>query len=547
MHSNTVILRNGFSNKHYYEVGIVLPVYNQQREYVFKCLYSIQNQEYRDFHLIIVIDGANQDTIEAILTCSNNLTIPLKIIRRNENKGIAYSLNESFASLNKCKYLTWISSDNIYYSNYLKDLVKALDSEPKETILCYSLFKLINEYGESIKLNREQEQQFIKFMDRPKIDIYQHSFIGASFLFKKEAFDKTDKYNSEYEKVEDYEFWIRLLQIGEIKFVKEYLMEYRLGGRHSYTTITPREEILFKSIQASIKHQIQNRNIPKVSILLCGYNQENYIVKSIVSALYQTFTDFQLLLLDDASVDNTPIIMNRFYDSRITNIQLSKNIGKAAIMNIGLKYALGEYILELDGDDWLEPQALEVMVNEIEKLPNDVALVYANRKIWFQKDQEIIEGPVYKGFNYSDKYEVLAKMKTHCPRLYRKSALEAVGAWPSKVINRQKEERCIVDDYYIMVILAKNYKFHWIDEILYNQRRHGKNITVNENLQCRKQLKSVVKKMLVKWGNFYRPDFLYEGQWIGEVKLIKKIRVPKVVRIKLRKNFNTEKNLIKRE
>lgn len=118
--------------------------------------------------------------------------------------------------------------------------------------------------------------------------------------------------------------------------------------------------------------------------------------------------------------------MNKAHDSRIILLQL-ENGGKARALNVGLDYALGEFVLEMDGDDWLEPDALEVLVTELDKAPKDIGQIYANRKIWFQKGTGIEEGPMYSGRNYKDKYEVLQAMQTHCPRLYRREALDYIG------------------------------------------------------------------------------------------------------------------------
>lgn len=496
-------------------VGIVLPIYNQKREYIFECLFTIEHQLYKNIKLIIVIDGANSDTIKYILEGVNILkTLPYEIVQRSENKGIAYSLNEGFSYLKDYSLLTWISSDNRHNPEFLYELVNAMMSENGNTVLVYSLFDLINEHG--IKTS-DRDLGYIPFMNRPKEHIIQNCFIGASFLFKRDAYEKSGGYNPKYEKVEDYEFWIRLINLGEIKFLNKSLMDYRLDGEYSYTTTTPKEELMFRGLEASYDHRILGNDIPKVTVLLTGHNHEKYIYRSIQSVLKQTYDNFHLILLDDASNDNTWHIMNQTFDSRIIPIRLSINRGKAATLNIGLDYALGEYILELDGDDWLEPNTLEIMVTEMDRQPSSVALCYANRKIWFDNNGELSEGPIYSGLTHTDKYDVLVKLQTHGPRLYRKSALIEVGKWP---IESFPGKRNIIEDYHLMLILSEKYKFYWIDKVLYNQLRHARNLTLVNSDECRAQIKHIIENKLIQWGNRYKPIFHTNEYWVTKVELV---------------------------
>ncbi|WP_419887268.1 glycosyltransferase family 2 protein [Neobacillus niacini] len=492
------------------EIGVVLPVYNQKPQYIDECFKSLESQKFRDFQLVIVIDGANQETVQAVEEASKILTIPYEIILRNENKGIAYSLNQGFSHLNHCRFLTWVSSDNRHYPEFLQTLYEHLVNAPEETVLVYSLFKIIDQNGKNRGNVEIRRKNLTNFMTRNKADILQESFIGASFLFKQSAFVKAGPYDSKFEKVEDYEFWIRLLRIGEIKFIPDFLMEYRVNGEHSYTTITPREDIRLKSIAASNYNRIKQRDTPKVSVMISFYNQRKYIRQAIESVLNQTFSNFQLILIDDGSTDNPWEEILQYNDTRIIPLKI-ENGGKARALNIGLTYALGEYIVELDGDDWLETDTLETMVDEMSKQPDDVGLCYGNRKIWIQGRYTVVPGPVYKGMNYKDKYEVLTELKTHCPRLYRKSALEHIGGWP-----KSKAE-----DFKIMLKLADHYRFYWIDKTLYNQRRHKNNITKLEQNENQQQIKQMIEEVLKEWGDVYKPEFIEKNGFIETVNLIK--------------------------
>lgn len=94
------------------------------------------------------------------------------------------------------------------------------------------------------------------------------------------------------------------------------------------------------------------------------YNVEKYIAKSIQSVLNQTFTDFELLVVNDGSPDKSIFVAQQFTDERIKIVHKS-NGGLSDARNFGLQQAVGEFIYFIDSDDWIEPNLLEICVNEL--------------------------------------------------------------------------------------------------------------------------------------------------------------------------------------
>ena len=497
------------------KVGVVLPVYNQEREYLFECVQAIENQTYRNFELVIVIDGANAQTVKAVYEASKLLTCKFSIIHRVFNKGIAYSLNEGFEKLHDCPLLTWISSNNKQWPNYLEKLVETMKNATPETVLVYSLYHPIDEKGLSRDINNTWYQALNEMMKRPKEEIMLTCFIGASFLFTREAYEQADGYDPKYGLVSDYEFWIRLMPLGEFLFLPEPLMDYRLNGKHSLTTITASEELFLQSMSASVDHRRKNGDNPKVTVIITACNHEKYIKECIQSVLSQSFSNFHIVVIDVGSTDLTLSKIYSMHDTRIIPIHISKR-HKADALNIGLEYVLGEYVLELDGDDWIDPATLETMVNEMDSLAENVGLVFANRKIWFEENGFLREGSIHKGLNYADKYEVLEKFQTHCPRMYRYSALKEMNGWMSTI----QGEPLLADDFAMFLRLAEDYKLHWIDKDLYHQRRHNSNITIKEKEILNNQFRILAQETLLRWGNLYKADFEVIDGTITKINLV---------------------------
>ncbi|MDE3184124.1 MAG: glycosyltransferase family 2 protein [Bacteroidota bacterium] len=107
--------------------------------------------------------------------------------------------------------------------------------------------------------------------------------------------------------------------------------------------------------------------MPQISVILPVYNAELYIKDAIDSILNQTFTDFELLIFDDGSTDNTQSIISSFIDTRIVYSRIEKNAGYLNLLNKGLEVAKGKYIARMDADDIALPNRFKKQVDHLEK------------------------------------------------------------------------------------------------------------------------------------------------------------------------------------
>ncbi|HET7899144.1 MAG TPA: glycosyltransferase, partial [Flavisolibacter sp.] len=114
-------------------------------------------------------------------------------------------------------------------------------------------------------------------------------------------------------------------------------------------------------------------NLPVVTVVLPTYNCENYVRESIQSILDQTFTGFELIVIDDASTDRTVQVIGELKDPRIRLIQKQKNSGYTDSLNQGIALARGRYIARMDADDISLPSRFEKQVNFLE-LHKDIAV-----------------------------------------------------------------------------------------------------------------------------------------------------------------------------
>ena len=118
-------------------------------------------------------------------------------------------------------------------------------------------------------------------------------------------------------------------------------------------------------------------NFPKVSVVIPTYNHQCYILAALDSVFAQTFTDFEIIVVNDGSPDNTAEVLRPLTESgRIRYIE-QKNQGQSAARNRGISEAKGEFIALLDDDDIWPPDKLQWQVEELQNNP-DTALVYGS-------------------------------------------------------------------------------------------------------------------------------------------------------------------------
>ena len=126
---------------------------------------------------------------------------------------------------------------------------------------------------------------------------------------------------------------------------------------------------------------------PSISVILTVYNAEKYVSKSILSILNQTYTDFELLIINDGSTDSSKDIIGGFQDKRIKYIENSNNQGLIKTLNKGLYFAKGEFIARMDADDLCKECRFEKQIdffrqdNEVDILGTYQYVINENRYI----------------------------------------------------------------------------------------------------------------------------------------------------------------------
>lgn len=210
---------------------------------------------------------------------------------------------------------------------------------------------------------------------------------------------------------------------------------------------------------------------PKITVLMPVYNCELYVKEAIDSILNQTFTDFDFIIIDDASTDSTVSIIKSYNDPRIQLIEKPQNSGYTNSLNYGLSIAKGEYIARMDGDDISLPERFAKQVAFLDKNP-ELILIGTSFKI-IGRDK-IITVP-----EHHDAIK-LAMLKDCCIAhptvMIRKSYLDKF----SLLYDAKKEP---AEDYDLWTRLLAVGKLHNLQEVLLYYRVHNSQVSHKRNQQ----------------------------------------------------------------
>ncbi len=110
--------------------------------------------------------------------------------------------------------------------------------------------------------------------------------------------------------------------------------------------------------------------MPKITVYITAYNYGRFVKKSIESVVNQTEQDWELIVINDGSTDDTKKIISEYEKNKKIRIINQENKGLNITNNIALRLSKGDYIMRLDADDYLDKNALEIMCLTLEKKKN---------------------------------------------------------------------------------------------------------------------------------------------------------------------------------
>ena len=235
--------------------------------------------------------------------------------------------------------------------------------------------------------------------------------------------------------------------------------------------------------------------MPKVSVIIPTQNRAEFLRAAIQSVLKQTFQDFEIIVVDDASEDHTSAVMQAFGDdSRIQYIRHEVKKGQGITRNDGIGRALGEYIALLDDDDEWLPEKLGKQVRLLDNSPLKVGLVYTGLYRIDASSRRLLY--TFYPDNRGDVFEALCR--TNCigtcsSVLIRRVCLDKIGLFDEKLASKA--------DYDLWLRIAKEFHVEYIREPLVFYIAHDNTISTNYESQIQGS-----EAQLGKYGSLFARD-----------------------------------------
>lgn len=216
---------------------------------------------------------------------------------------------------------------------------------------------------------------------------------------------------------------------------------------------------------------MENSN-PLVSVIMPAYNSEKYISEAIESILDQSFKDFEFIIIDDGSTDETWDIIQKYKmkNQRIIAVKNEINLKMTKALNKGINLARGEYLVRMDADDWSYPYRIKAQVEFMQHNPNivvsggsievcDERLVVKNKRKYPNSDKDVRK----KIFRYNP--------FAHPSTIFRKDKVLEVGKYDERLP--------LTQDYDLYFRLGKVGKFANLDRVLIKLRNHPKSSSMS--------------------------------------------------------------------
>lgn len=361
-------------------VAIIIPTYNYA-QFLPYAIESALNQDYEHIEVIVVNDGSTDNTDEVMEAFKGRVTYI-----KQQNQGVANARNNGIRATD-AKYVCCLDADDLLQPNYISTLVPHLE-EDRSLGIAYSRLMLLKKDGDKVKGGWPNESDFNK-------QLAGQNQVPTCCLYRREAWARVGGYKQRYAPLgcgtEDAEFWLRIGKIGyDAKLVtRAPLFIYRLGGRTNgnpeYTEVNWLEwhpdardgQHPFASRVTPKKHShsVRQYDTPLVSIVIpVGPGHQKHVIEALDSVEAQTVRQWEIVVVWDghkAEKNEEGIFI--IEDEDIAYIQKAypfakfiwtgdKPVGAGAARNIGAKAARAPFLLFLDADDWLLPEALQTML-----------------------------------------------------------------------------------------------------------------------------------------------------------------------------------------
>ncbi|HCD8346645.1 TPA: glycosyltransferase [Escherichia coli] len=488
-------------------LSIVIPTYNRAKILAITLACLCNQKTIYDYEVIVADDGSKENIEEIVREFESLLNI--KYVRQKDYGYQLCAVRNLGLRAAKYNYVAILDCDMapnpLWVQSYMELLAvddnvaligprKYIDTSKHTYLDFLSQKSLINEIPEiitnnqvagKVEQNKSVDWRIEHFKNTDNLRLYNtpfRFFSGGNVAFAKKWLFRAGWFDEEFTHWggEDNEFGYRLYREGCYFRSVEGAMAYHQEppGKENETDRAAGKNITVQLLQQKVpyfyrkKEKIESatlKRVPLVSIYIPAYNCSKYIVRCVESALNQTITDLEVCICDDGSTDDTLRILQEHYANhpRVRFIsQKNKGIGSAS--NTAVRLCRGFYIGQLDSDDFLEPDAVELCLDEFRKDLSLACVYTTNRNI--DREGNLISN----GYNWPiySREKLTSAMICHHFRMFTARAWNLTEGFNESISNAV--------DYDMYLKLSEVGPFKHINKICYNRVLHGENTSIKK-------------------------------------------------------------------
>jgi glycosyltransferase involved in cell wall biosynthesis/predicted SAM-dependent methyltransferase len=428
-----------------YLVSAIVSTYNSE-QFIRGCLEDLENQTIADRTEIVVVNSGSQQNEEQIVREFQRKYDNIVYIRTGQRETVYAAWNRA-ARAAKGEFLTNANTDDRHRKDALEIMAKTLLANPDIALV----------YGDQIVTDTPnptfENHHAVEIAKRPKFSKERLLFgccVGSQPMWRKSLHDEFGGFDETLTCAADWDFWLKAAQKYNFRHIPESLGLYyhneegiehgrKIHGLYERYAVGRR----YGNPYISVIQPCEARGNPLVSVVMAAYNAAVYIAGAIESVLIQNYRNFELVVVDDGSTDNTADIVRGFKHEQIKCFS-RENSGAASARNLAIQKSGGSFIVVLDSDDMMTPDFLAGHLQVFEQHP-EADLVYCDDCLIDEKDKPIrvIERP-----EYSDRKLLIADLfRCGFPIVpfrtcVRKSVFDKIGLY---------DERLIVAEDYDMI------------------------------------------------------------------------------------------------
>ena len=456
---------------------IVIPTYNREK-LLYRAILSVLAQKRPADEIYVINDGTPIHFLPEFLakirlfqtTGSVGPTIARKIALNNTD----------------CDVICYLDDDDELFPNHLDRLLPEIEKGHQ-----FAFSKALYRYPDSETTDPEPSNRGVKRYYDPNALLDQNIAPISSFIHTRKAYDKIGGWDTSLIRMEDWDFWGRMfIQFGPPSFVNEVTNVIYKGldnnrtdsnqfvyamGCHWRDVVADRLKYLSQQkrgylLQEDLKHI---PIIPKVAVVMPVYNAEKYLVQAMESVLNQTYKDFEIIAVNDASTDKSLEILSSFAnkDKRVRIFSNKENLGVTKTLNYGVLMSRSEYVARMDADDIAHPDRFALQVDFLDK-KKDIFVVGS----CFNSVSEDLSRIIWRNDVEKDPEEIAKVLLQRCcvghpTVMMRRRVFEVLGGYS------EKPEHHTIEDYEFWLRVSKKFKIANLPQFLLTHRVHDQQVS----------------------------------------------------------------------